>query len=231
MDARLDSFDEDAQAIGTLDIATIKVPGQPQGLYLRHGKRLFDIALVLLFAPVVIPVIFTLAVVVWLDGGAPFFKQIRVGRGGRSFAMLKLRTMRTDAERALTELLLNDPAAALEWRLHQKLSVDPRITNVGRFLRRSSLDELPQLWNVLRGDMSLVGPRPMLENQTDLYPGTAYFRVRPGLTGPWQVFARNLNGFADRAKFDTAYAADVGFFRDLTLIFCTFGAVLRGTGQ
>lgn len=231
MDAGLDGFDDEAQPVGKLEITAVDVLGPYRSFYTRLGKRALDLVLVLLVAPVALPLVLGLAMAVAIDGGAPFFWQARVGRGGRNFQMLKLRSMRVHAERALTELLMSDPAAALEWRTHQKLRNDPRITRVGRWLRRSSLDELPQLWNVLRGEMSLVGPRPMLPCQSVLYPGTAYFRVRPGITGPWQVFARNAKGFADRAKFDTAYVQEIRLHRDLALICCTFGAVARGTGR
>ena len=117
-----------------------------------------------------------------------------------------------------------------EWTSKQKLSNDPRITKFGRILRRTSADELPQLINVLTGDMSLVGPRPMMPSQQALYPGHAYYRLRPGLTGSWQVSERNASTFADRAKYDDSYEQDLSFGTDLGIIARTVGVVLRCTG-
>jgi exopolysaccharide production protein ExoY len=111
-----------------------------------------------------------------------------------------------------------------------KIEDDPRVTRLGRLLRRSSLDELPQLWNVLIGDMSLVGPRPMAVEQKPIYPGRTYFNFRPGLTGLWQVGARNASTFAERARYDDRYAEEVSFLTDTRIILMTAGVVLRGTG-
>ncbi len=135
-----------------------------------------------------------------------------------------------DAEAHLERHLAQDEAARKEWDEKQKLSVDPRCTGIGRVLRRSSLDELPQLVNVLTGDMSLVGPRPMMPSQQALYPGHAYYRLRPGMTGSWQVSARNESSFADRAYFDDQYEQSLGFATDANIVRKTFGVVLRGTG-
>lgn len=140
------------------------------GLYL---KRVLDIFFVVLTAPFTLPLIIVLALLAALDGASPFYRQKRVGLHGRPFALLKIRTMVPDADRLLEAHLAADPSAREEWGLTQKLKDDPRITAVGRLLRKTSLDELPQLWNVLRGEMSLIGPRPMMINQADLYPGTA----------------------------------------------------------
>lgn len=117
-----------------------------------------------------------------------------------------------------------------EWESTQKLKHDPRITRFGRFLRKSSLDELPQLWNVLKGDMSLVGPRPMLPEQRGLYPGLAYYELRPGLTGTWQVSERNESTFSKRAEFDRGYFESLSFLGDLNVLARTVSVVLRGTG-
>ncbi|MEL7172250.1 MAG: sugar transferase, partial [Pseudomonadota bacterium] len=155
---------------------------QPAGMYRARLKRLVDILLVCLSAPVWLPVVAALALFIRRDGGPAFYTQKRVGRDGTEFEFLKLRTMIVGADDYLRAYLAENPAAKAEWDLHQKLQDDPRITGFGRFLRKSSLDELPQLLNVLRGDMSIVGPRPMMPNQKSLYPGTAYYRMRPGLT-------------------------------------------------
>lgn len=205
-------------------------PRRPGGLYRASLKRGLDIALVLAAAPVVLPLLVLLALLAASDGYGPFYRQARVGRGGRSFQLLKLRSMVPDAEARLARHLAQDPAAAAEWARCQKLAHDPRITAVGRFLRRSSLDELPQLWNVLRGDMALVGPRPMVPEQQPLYVGTAYYRLRPGLTGLWQVSERHTSAFAARAAYDTDYAARLSFGLDLRILARTVGVVLRQTG-
>lgn len=198
----------------------------------RHGaKHALDVALVLLTLPAVLPVVLLLALLVALDGGRPFYSQPRVGLGGRSFRIWKLRSMVVDADARLQALLERDSAAKAEWDETQKLREDPRITRVGRVLRRSSLDELPQLWNVLKGDMSLVGPRPMMPSQQALYPGTAYFALRPGLTGLWQVSQRNKASFADRASFDNDYHRRLSFALDATVLMATVGVVLRATGH
>ena len=177
-----------------------------------------------------LPLVALCALLVMLDGGSPFYSQKRVGRGGRIFRMWKLRSMAVDAEDRLEELLASDPALRREWDHSQKLRHDPRITPVGRVLRKSSIDELPQLFNVLTGEMSLVGPRPMMPEQQSLYPGDSYYRLRPGLTGLWQVSQRNLTSFADRAQFDTAYDQRLSLADDLRLMLATVRVILRGTG-
>jgi exopolysaccharide production protein ExoY len=200
------------------------------GLYRTHVKRALDVLLVLLGAPFVVPLVLVLAVLVALEGGKPFYCQDRVGKGGRLYRMWKLRSMEVDADQRLSAYLQTNPAARAEWDHTQKLRLDPRITRLGRFLRRTSLDELPQLWNVVRGDMSLVGPRPMMPSQSVLYPGDAYYALRPGITGSWQVSARNESGFAARASFDSEYDRTLSFATDLRILAATIRAVTRGTG-
>lgn len=203
----------------------------PDGVYGEFAKRFLDIGLVLLVLPVVLPLVLALAIVVARDGGRPFFAQYRLGRGGLPFRMWKLRTMVADADARLADHLRADPQAMAEWDARQKLARDPRVTMAGRWLRKSSLDELPQVWNVLRGDMSLVGPRPMLPDQRRLYPGTDYFALRPGITGPWQVSCRNSGVFAERARYDADYRRRLSLGTDLRLLMATVGVVLRGTGR
>ena len=144
--------------------------------------------------------------------------------------MWKLRSMVHDADEQLEQYLEENPTARTEWDMNQKLAVDPRVTRLGKTLRATSLDELPQLWNVLIGDMSLVGPRPMMPCQQELYPGRAYFRMLPGITGPWQVSKRNKSTFADRADFDQAYEQSLSFTNDLRLLFKTISVVFSRTG-
>lgn len=201
-----------------------------RGPYRRGCKRALDILVVMLAAPFVLPFVLVLAVMVARDGGSPFYKQDRVGKGGRVFRMWKLRSMVVDADARMAAHLAADPEAKREWDATQKLKKDPRITRFGRFLRKSSMDELPQLWNVLIGDMSLVGPRPMMVNQKSLYPSTAYYELRPGITGYWQTAGRNKTTFAARAYFDSAYEEDLSFATDVAVLLRTFDVVVKGTG-
>ncbi|WP_342069644.1 sugar transferase [Yoonia algicola] len=191
---------------------------------------MFDFLCVIASAPFVVPLIGILALLVARDGGPAFYRQDRVGQNGRIYKIWKLRTMVVDADTKLQHYLSENPEAAAEWALTQKLKRDPRITKIGAFLRKCSIDELPQLWNVLIGDMSLVGPRPMLPEQQTMYVGLAYYSQRPGITGSWQVSERNECTFADRARFDTAYIADMSFANDLKLLLATVRVVVRGTG-
>lgn len=201
-----------------------------KGAYRSFFKRGLDIAAVIMMAPIILPLIAILAFAVSRDGGSPFYSQQRVGQNGRQFRMWKLRSMVVDADAHMARYLAENPAARAEWDALQKLKNDPRVTAFGRFLRRSSLDELPQLWNVLVGDMSLVGPRPMMVDQQALYPGMAYYRLRPGITGYWQTAGRNATTFAARADYDASYEARVTLVTDLKILMRTFNVVLCGTG-
>ena len=204
-------------------------PSKP-GLYRKAFKRVVDVTAVLLAVPVIVPVVAALAIGVARDGGSPFYSQKRIGRNGREFRMWKLRSMVKDADARLADVLCQDPAARAEWNATQKLRHDPRITSFGRFLRRSSLDELPQLWNVMLGDMSLVGPRPMMVDQKDLYPGQAYYLLRPGITGHWQTSGRNATTFAARADFDAQYEGALTLSTDAKILWRTVSVVAKGTG-
>jgi exopolysaccharide production protein ExoY len=200
-------------------------------VYPTVGKRLLDLLLLMLVAPAVLPLVVLLVVVIRVADGPALFAQDRLGRHGRVFRFWKLRTMVVDAEQTLERYLADHPDARAEWDTYQKLSHDPRITPVGHFLRKTSLDEIPQLWNVLRGDMSLVGPRPMLPQQQPLYPGVAYSTLRPGLTGSWQVGQRHTSTFADRARYDDQYAAELSLWTDLRLMAATVRVVLQSRGR
>jgi len=206
------------------------VPARSE-LYRKYFKRGLDVLLVLLALPIVLPTILILVAMIAAKGHSPFYRQERVGRGGRIFTMWKLRTMVRDADKRLQEHLAMDDAARSEWAAFQKLKHDPRITQLGLFLRKSSLDEVPQLWNVLVGDMSLVGPRPILPEQRPLYPGNAYYAMRPGVTGLWQVSDRNESTFAQRAEFDAVYERNLSFGADVRLLVATVGVVFRCTGK
>lgn len=203
---------------------------QPRGIY-RHGaKRALDTFLIVASAPVVLPFILLMALIIACDGANPFFAQKRVGQNGKIFRIWKLRTMVADAESQLAAHLARNPEARAEWDRTQKLKRDPRITRIGRLLRKSSMDELPQLFNVLNGTMSLVGPRPMMVDQAPLYHGKAYFRLRPGITGLWQISARNESGFTARVRYDEAYDRCLSCWNDLGILLKTVRVVLRATG-
>ncbi len=200
-------------------------------MYRRAGKRVLDIALVLALAPFAIVLIAGLAVLAVTDGRNPFYSQTRVGRLGREFRMWKIRTMVPDADATLDAYLEAHPDARVEWDTKQKLDHDPRITRFGHFMRRSSMDELPQLWNVLRGEMSIVGPRPMMPSQKSLYPGRAYARLRPGITGNWQVSDRNASSFAARADFDASYLGSLSLRQDIAILLKTTVVMVKRTGR
>ncbi len=198
--------------------------------YDRVVKRALDIALVLLATPIALLIVALFCPLIMLDGKSPFYTQPRVGRNGRIFRMWKLRSMVADADARLGAYLDANPERRREWDENQKLRDDPRITRVGRIIRKTSIDELPQLWNVLRGEMSLVGPRPMMPDQQAIYPGTAYYALRPGITGFWQTSVRNESSFADRARFDASYLRELSFVTDFGVLLRTVRVVICGTG-
>jgi lipopolysaccharide/colanic/teichoic acid biosynthesis glycosyltransferase len=198
-----------------------------------RSKRLFDLAAVALSTPITLPAALLLGVLIRLDSPGPaLFFQRRYGRNGRKFTLIKFRTMRVDAREALADHLVANAQHAFEWAEHRKLRDDPRVTRVGRFLRRTSLDELPQLWNVLRGEMSLVGPRPLPVCERVTY-GRAfriYARVTPGLTGLWQISGRSDLPYSRRVALDTLYVRHRSLRLDLSILRRTLGAVLSAKG-
>lgn len=217
------------------DEAAIDVETATQGsrIYRFVGKRIFDLAVAAIMLPIVAPLMLVLWLMVRRDGGPGFYAQPRVGRNGREFRCWKLRTMVVDAEKVLADLCASDPTVAAEWNRDQKLANDPRITPVGDFLRKTSLDEVPQFWNVLIGDMSFVGPRPFMSSQDRLYReagGRAYYWMRPGLTGPWQVEGRGATSFVERIRFDEKYFRNTSMSTDLKLMLRTARVVLDKTG-
>lgn len=197
------------------------------------AKRALDILGAGLLLLAALPAFLLIAALVKLDGGKAFYAHPRIGRGGRVFGCLKFRSMVMNSDRRLAELLATDPMARAEWDATRKLRNDPRVTPIGRFLRASSLDELPQLINVLRGEMSLVGPRPVQEAELVAYYGacaTHYVSVRPGITGPWQVSGRNDVSYAQRVAMDVAYATRPSLLNDLRILLRTPMAVLARRG-
>ena len=203
------------------------------GFYLAFGKRSLDLLAVLLMAIPVALVLVLLALIVSVDGGQPFFGHARVGRGGRTFTCWKVRTMAPDAEARLKEILREDPAAAAQWAQFQKFDNDPRVTRLGRFLRETSLDELPQLWNVARGEMSMVGPRPVTRAELERYGSAVadYLAVRPGLTGLWQVQGRNALTYEERVRLDQEYAQRLTLGQDFRIVAKTFSTLMARTGS
>ena len=195
-------------------------------------KRGLDIVLSSIAVMVLTPVFLLLAVAIKIDGGPALFAHNRIGKGGTGFKCYKLRTMHTEGDAQLVQLFENDEQAHIEWKTHYKLKDDPRITPIGRLLRKSSLDELPQLFNVIKGDMSLVGPRPIVHEELELYGENVghYFSSRPGITGLWQVSGRNDLDYARRVALDTEYVARWRHGLDLKILVKTIGVVLTQRG-
>ena len=198
--------------------------------YSSYLKPVLDMVLTILIAVPAALIVAFFALLVMLDGHNPFYRQLRIGKDGREFRMWKLRSMVPNADDVLESYLAENPDARREWDLTQKLKNDPRITPVGRLIRKASIDELPQLFNVLKGEMSLVGPRPMMLDQRVLYPGLAYYAMRPGITGFWQTSTRNESSFAERATYDASYYSEMSLKTDINVMFKTVGVVLLGTG-
>jgi Undecaprenyl-phosphate galactose phosphotransferase WbaP len=197
-------------------------------------KRVFDLVTTVAVAALVSPLILVLALLVYLEsrGGSVFFQDRRMGQDGRLFSCVKFRTMMPEAEELLQRLLEEDAELREEYIKYHKLRNDPRITRIGRFLRKTSLDELPQLWNVLRGEMSLVGPRPYLPRESEEIGKTQneILRVPPGITGLWQVSGRNHTSFSERVEMDAYYVRDWSIWLDLVLLARTGKIALFGRG-
>lgn len=197
-------------------------------------KRLFDICAAIMLLIIFMPTMIFVAFGVRLSSPGPMiFAQYRIGRGGRQFKFYKFRSMHVDAEEKLKEFLASNPSASAQWAEYRKLTNDPRITRFGRFIRRTSLDELPQLWNVLTGDMSLVGPRPVTASEKEKYGEfwASYCAVRPGLTGLWQVSGRSKLTYSDRVALDHRYVNDLSLVSDGKILLRTVAVVLRQDGS
>ncbi len=196
-------------------------------------KRALELLACVLLLVLLSPLLGLLALLVKLSSPGPvFFRQDRIGRSRRLFACLKFRTMRVDAEQRLQELLEHDAGIRAEWQKYARITNDPRITGVGRMLRRFSLDELPQLWNVIRGEMALVGPRPYLPRESGQIGDylDAIVRVRPGMTGLWQVSGRSALPFAERLVLDEFYIRNWSLWMDFSIVLRTVWVVLGGHG-
>jgi Undecaprenyl-phosphate galactose phosphotransferase WbaP len=198
-----------------------------------RAKRVMDLCATLVGGILMLPLLLVLALLVYLESGRPiFYRDRRMGRDGSMFSCMKFRTMVPDAEGLLEQMLETDDLLRAEYLEYHKLRDDPRVTRVGRFLRRTSLDELPQLWNVLRGEMSLVGPRPYLERESKEIglAQSEILRVPPGVTGPWQVAGRNQTSFGSRVEMDTYYVRDWSVWLDVILLARTVKVVTLGRG-
>jgi Undecaprenyl-phosphate galactose phosphotransferase WbaP len=192
-------------------------------------KRAVDLCVTVVGGTLALPLIVMLTLLVYLESGWPvFYADKRMGKDGQLFSCVKFRTMASNAEHLLQQMLEEDPDCREEYLLYHKLRDDPRVTRVGRFLRKTSLDELPQLWNVLRGEMSLVGPRPYLPRESKEIGVTQseILRVTPGITGPWQVSGRNGTTFSERVRMDAYYVRDWSIWLDIVLLARTVKTVL-----
>jgi exopolysaccharide production protein ExoY len=198
------------------------------------AKRAFDVmsalAALIVFSPIFLMIV---ALVKFSDNGPVFYGHSRIGHKGRSFKCLKFRTMAVNGDQLLRNYLRDNPEAAEEWRRTRKLKDDPRVTAVGRVLRKLSLDELPQLLNILRGEMSVVGPRPVVDDELKVYDSFAiyYLQTRPGLTGLWQISGRNDVSYETRIAFDTHYVQNWSLVQDVTIILRTIPAVCLARGS
>ncbi len=211
------------------DLAATRRPGPIASAVKRAIDIVGAAALLIVFAPIML----ITALLVARDGGPVLYSHTRVGRGGVPFRCLKFRSMVADADARLAMVLERDPLARVEWERTRKLRNDPRVTPIGRFLRATSLDELPQLFNVLAGDMSLVGPRPVEQAELAQFYGAAaahYRAVRPGLTGPWQISGRSDTTYAERVALDVAYVERFSLLSDLAILLRTPLAVLARKG-
>lgn len=207
--------------------------GESRAGVVKHAiKRGFDVVVGLTLILLLLPVLAVLAVVVKRDGGPALYGHLRVGRNGKNFRCLKFRSMVVNSDEVLKHLLATNAEARAEWEREFKLRNDVRVTRIGRFLRRTSLDELPQLWNVVRGEMSLVGPRPIIDQELERYGADRkyYLMATPGITGLWQVSGRCDTDYATRVSLDVKYVQNWSLHRDIGILFKTFVVVIRGNG-
>lgn len=207
-------------------------PIQNEWSFGAFAKIVSDLTLTAILVLILAPVMLVIALAVKLDGGPVFFMHRRVGKGGQLFSCLKFRSMAMNSNAILEKHLVDNLQARHEWSEFQKLTDDPRITKIGRFLRATSLDELPQLFNVLKLDMSLVGPRPIVENELPRYGRhvSYYLRIRPGVTGLWQVNGRSNTSYARRVALDSWYVKSWRFSRDMGILLRTVSVVVRREG-
>jgi Undecaprenyl-phosphate galactose phosphotransferase WbaP len=196
-------------------------------------KRFMDLSMVLVGGSIILPFLLIIAFLIKISSPGPvIYKHTRIGMGGKPFKVYKFRSMVVDAEARLNSLLAEDPQARKEWEESHKLKNDPRITGIGKLLRRASMDEFPQLLNILKGEMSLVGPRPIVEGEIKKY-GEDFgriFSVKPGMTGLWQVSGRSDTDYGERVALDTYYLQSWSVWLDLWILYKTIGVVFKGKG-
>jgi exopolysaccharide production protein ExoY len=198
-----------------------------------RAKRVLDLALGMALAPLALLLLVPICLLVMLDGGRPVYRHLRLGKDGRTFNCYKVRSMVPDADARLKALLDSNHLAREEWSERFKLKKDPRVTRLGYFLRKTSLDELPQLWNVLRGDMSFIGPRPIIPDELERYGehAAAYLACSPGISGLWQVSGRNDASYQQRVLLDERYAREWTLVLDVQILVRTLPAVFRAKGS
>jgi Undecaprenyl-phosphate galactose phosphotransferase WbaP len=196
-------------------------------------KRFIDLSIVIVGGILILPALLLFALLIKISSPGPvLYGHTRLGRNGKHFKAYKFRSMVVDAEEQLELMLESNPKIREEWEKNHKLKNDPRVTKIGRFLRRTSFDEFPQLYNILKGEMSLVGPRPVVDKEVEKY-GENYnriFSVKPGLTGLWQVSGRSDTDYGERVAFDTYYLQSWSVWLDLWILYKTVGVVIRGKG-
>lgn len=214
-------------------LVSAKAPPAPHAPWYEQLKRLAALFFAVTLLVLLLPLLLVIAIGVRLSGRQIFFAHERIGLNGKPFKCLKFRTMRVDAEQALAKLLAEDEAARAEWERDFKLKNDPRITRFGAFLRKTSLDELPQLFNVVRGEMSLVGPRPVVAEELSRYGRYAryYLATRPGMTGLWQVSGRNNTSYRRRVAMDCTYVRRRSLALDIRILIKTAVVVIGSRGN
>jgi len=218
----------------TKQLFLLQINNNLQSAFNRFIKWLFDMIVSIVFLPFIILAIIIIGILIKMDSPGPiFYRHTRVGQHGKKIDVIKFRSMYLNSKEKLEEILKNDPEKRLEWETFYKLRDDPRITKIGKILRKTSLDELPQIFNVLKGDMSLVGPRPVLTDEIEKYYkeyAEYYFLVPPGITGLWQVSGRNDEDYDFRVNIDTWYVLNWSVWLDLTILFKTIKVVLKREG-
>lgn len=207
-------------------------PHHLKPLGMMKSKRFFDFIGSITIMLILSPILLAIGILIRKDGGKSIYKHERIGYNGKPFQCYKFRSMVNNSKEVLEKLLAEDPEARAEWEKDFKLKNDPRITSIGRFIRRTSLDELPQLYNVLKGEMSLVGPRPIIEEELKRYGSSQdkYLSARPGMTGLWQVSGRNDTTYQERVNMDSTYVENWKIWKDFVLIFKTAGIIFSRKG-
>ncbi len=216
------------------DLLALEIKNNLANKFSFFLKRVFDYTISITILPILIPVMVIISLFIKLTSKGPvIFSQKRVGKDGKVFKCYKFRTMYEDAEERLKEILENNPDLKVEWLKNRKLKNDPRITPIGKFLRKTSLDELPQIFNVLKGDMSLVGPRPVTTEEIKMYYKESayyYYSVLPGITGLWQVSGRSDTDYENRIALDTWYVRNWSVWLDVVILFKTVKIILKREG-